>query len=424
MRSKTGINKTKQNREDLEAVKLTRTSPFTRRRFLRAASAAGAISTGLLAMRLHALQSNNAPAPASISDSGPDSLRAHAIAHNLLFGAAVVPSLLDVEGFAAGKSTDPYTLMFASQANILVAENAMKWGALRPSADKFDFTQADRMMRFAALAGQRVRGHNLCWHESVPAWLKTTANKDNARQILTQHIQTVAGHFRGQLHSWDVVNEAIHPPDGLPDGLRKTLWLDLIGPDYIELAFRTAAAADPQAKLTYNDYNIELDTPEQITKRDAVLALLRRFKAKGVPIQAVGVQSHLQATGPQPGKGLVDFIREAASMNLEVFITEMDVNTHAVPGDADAQDAAVAAVYRDYLRLVLAEANVPIALTWGLDSGHSWLNSPHGDQSKRPDGTPQRPLPFDQNFQPTPSFVALRQALDGAHPAAPHGSAS
>jgi endo-1,4-beta-xylanase len=209
-----------------------------------------------------------------------------------------------------------------------------------------------------------------------------------------------------------VVNEAINPPDGVPEGLRKTMWLDLIGPDYIELAFRTAAAADPQVKLTYNDYAIELDTPAQVAKRDAVLAMLRRFKAKGVPIHAVRVQSHLEATGPQPGKGLVAFIREAARMNLEVFITEMDVNTHAVVGGAEAQDAAVAAVYRDYLRLVLAEPNVPIALTWGFDSGHSWLNSPHGDQSKRADGTRERPLPFDDNLKPTPAFFAFRDAID------------
>ena len=394
-----------------EAMKLIRTSRLTRRAFLRTASAAGAIAAGLLPARLQALQAAGAP----IDDAGPNSLRSHAAARGLRFGSAVVPQLLDVDGFAAGATTDPYTRMIASQAGILVAENAMKWGGLRPAADKFDFTQADRMMRFASLAGQSVRGHNLCWHESIPAWLKTTANKDNARQILTEHIQTVAGHFRGKLQSWDVVNEAIDPKDGLPDGLRKTMWLDLIGPDYIELAFRTAAAADPNAKLTYNDYNIELDTPEQTAKRDAVLALLRRFKAKGVPIHALGVQSHLDATGPAAGAGLQHLIREAAKMGLEVFVTEMDVNTHAVVGDAAAQDAAVATVYRDYLRLVLAEPNVPIVLTWGLDSAHSWLNNSHGDQHRRPDGARERPLPFDDQRKPTPAFSAIRKALDSAH---------
>jgi endo-1,4-beta-xylanase len=395
----------------------TITSQVTRRQFCRGAAAIGslgAVPGGLLALA--------DTQPTVINITGAGSLRSHAAARGLFYGTAVDPALLDVDGVTAGKATDPYTQLFAAQADILVAENSMKWGGLRPAADKFDFAQGDRLIRFAGLNGQRVRGHNLCWHESIPPWLKATANKDNARQLLTQHIQVVAGHFRGQLHSWDVVNEALNPPDGLPDGLRKTMWLDLIGPDYLELAFRTAAAADPQAKLTYNDYGIELDTPDQILKRDALMALLRRFKSKGVPIHAVGLQSHLDATAPPAGKGLQDFIREAAKMNLEVFITEMDVNTHAVVGDAAAQDTAVAAVYRDYLRLMLAEPNVPVALTWGLSSAHSWLNDRHGSQSRRPDGTRERPLPFDDDLKPTPAFLALRGAIDAAHQSAGRNS--
>jgi endo-1,4-beta-xylanase len=387
-------------------MKSIRTSYLTRRHFCQTAAATGALSA--MPAPLRAMGSNRS----AINATGPASLRSHAAAHGLLYGAAVVPQLLDVDGVAAGSTTDPYTLLVAAQANILVAENAMKWGALRPAADKFDFTQADKLMRFAGLEGQRVRGHNLCWHESIPGWLKSTATKDNARQILTEHIQTVAGHFRGQLHSWDVVNEAINPPDGLPDGLRKTMWLDLIGPDYIELAFRTAAAADPQAKLTYNDYDIELDNPKQTAKRDAVLALLRRFKASGVPIHAVGVQSHLDASNELPGFGLLKFIREARKMDLDVYVTEMDVNTHGVVGGPKDQDSAVAAVYRDYLHMVLREPNVPIALTWGLTSSNSWLNHAHGSQSRRPDSARERPLPFDDDMKPTPAFLAIRHAID------------
>jgi endo-1,4-beta-xylanase len=306
--------------------------------------------------------------------------------------------------------------LVAEQANILVAENSMKWGALRPTADRFDFTQGDRLLRFAGIEGQRVRGHNLCWHQSIPAWVRSTASKDNARAILTHHIQVVAGHYRGQVHSWDVVNEAIYPLDGLPDGMRKTLWWDLIGPDYLELAFRTAAAADPEAKLTYNDYGIELDSPEDVKKREMVLELLKRFKAKGVPIHAVGVQSHLDATGSQPGQGLKDFIREAAKMDLEVYVTEMDVNTHAVVGGPEAQDRAVAAVFGSYLRLVLAEPNVPLTLTWGITSAHTWLNDAHADQRRRPDGTRERPLPFDDSMMPTSAFQALGEAIDRSRP--------
>lgn len=381
----------------------------TRREFLRKAAAVG-VGIGA-AGRLGALAGHMPLKPAWL---GAASLREHATARGLLFGAAVNPALLDLDGMAAGTSTDAYTLLFARQANLLVAENSMKWGALRPAADRFDFTQADRLMRFAALNGQKVRGHNLCWHESVPDWLKATATKENARKLLTEHIQTVAGHFKGRLHSWDVVNEAVNPPDGLADGLRKTLWLDLIGPEYLELAFRTAAAADPVARLTYNDYGIELDTPGQTAKRDAVMALLKRFRAKGVPIHAVGVQSHLDATGPVAGKGLRDFVRECAGMGLVVYVTEMDVNTHSVVGGAEAQDAAVAKVFGEYPRLMLAEPNVKAVLTWGLTSSNSWLNNQHGSQSRRPDGSRERPLPFDDAMQPVMAFFALRNAIDAS----------
>jgi len=385
-------------------------SHLTRRQFGSGALALGAAAA--LPGWLRA-QGNDAPS-ATENWTGPNSLRAHAAAHGLFYGAAVNPALLDVDGVAAGNTTDGYTLLIREQAGIVVAENAMKWAGLRPGPSIFDFTLADKLIRFAGLAGQRVRGHNLCWHEALPSWFKSAVNKTNARAHLVEHIQTVAGRYRGQIHSWDVVNEAINPEDGLPDGLRKTPWLELIGPDYLELAFRTAAASDPQAKLTYNDYDIELDTAKQSLKRDRVLELLRRFKVQGVPIHAVGVQSHLRADGPQPGAGLRSFIRETAKMGLEVFVTEMDVNTHSLAGGPEAQDAAVAQVYRDYLSLVLAEPNVPIALTWGITSAHSWLNQMSESWAKRPDGARQRPLPFDDDLKPTPAFLALRAALDSA----------
>jgi endo-1,4-beta-xylanase len=330
----------------------------------------------------------------------------------------VDPELLDVEGVAKGHSTDGYTHLLAAQAGILVPENAMKWQTLRPTADTFDFTQADRLMRFAKLTGKRVRGHNLCWHESLPLWFWGTANKENARQLLLEHIRVVAGYFRGQLHSWDVVNEAIEPADGRPDGLRATRWLELIGPDYIELAFRTAAEADPQAKLTYNDYAIETDSTWEARKRDQVLALLERLKASGTPIHAVGVQSHLDAAGPQPGAGLQSFIREAGKMGLEVYITEMDVNCRGMMGGVAERDAAVSQLYRNYLNLVLAEPNVPIALTWGITSAHAWMNQFDQRFERWPDFARQHPLPFDDDFNPMPAFLSLRGALDAAHPAA------
>jgi endo-1,4-beta-xylanase len=345
---------------------------------------------------------------------GPESLRAHAQARGLLYGAAVVTELLDVDGASAGKTADPYTQLVLSQANIVVAENAMKWHAMRPGPATFDFTQADRLMRFAQAANQKVRGHNLCWHEALPEWFQTTATKDNARQLLVNHIQAVAGRYRGQMHSWDVVNEAVLPKDGRADGLRKSPWLDLIGPGYIELAFQTAAAADPAARLTYNEYDIELDTPEQSEKRSYVLMLVRRLKARNIPIHAVGIQSHLQADGPAAAAGLRTFIRELKTLDLEVYLTELDVNSRRVEGGPAVQDEAVARVYEQYLGLVLPEPNVAAVLTWGITDAHTWLNTSKAEWVVRKDGARQRPLPFDDDLQPTPAFKAVRTAMDGA----------
>jgi endo-1,4-beta-xylanase len=332
---------------------------------------------------------------------GPQSLRAHAQARGLLVGCAVVPEKLSDES--------AYANTIAQQANLLVAENAMKWWPLRPAPDKYNFAPADAILTFANAHGQRMRGHNLCWHQALPDWFQSTATHTNARRLLTDHIQGVAGHFAGKLHSWDVVNEAIEVKDGRPDGLRKSPWLELVGPDYIEIAFRAARMADSTALLTYNDYGIELDTPDQEQKRAQVLALVTQLRLRGVPIHAVGVQSHLTAGEGAPGAGLRDFIREVGALDMQVFITELDVSDHKLTGTAAERDAAVAKLYGDYLNLVLAEPNVTALLTWGITDKYTWLNHQH----PRSDGQLQRCLPFDANYQPTPIFYAMRKAFDG-----------
>jgi endo-1,4-beta-xylanase len=369
---------------------------------------------------------------------GPGSLRSHAEAHGLLVGCAVVPERL--------QSDTQYAATVAAQANLLVAENAMKWGALRPAPDKFDFTGADRVLAFAQAHNQRLRGHNLCWHDSLPAWFAGTVTKENARDFLVDHIHTVAGHFAGKLHSWDVVNEAIDTASPRSDGLRQSPWLELAGDNYVELAFRTARQTDPAALLTYNDYGIELDTPKQVEKRNQVLALVKELHSNGGLIDAVGVQSHLHAGDDVKGTGLRDFVRELGKMNLQVFVTELDVNeqnyklatpnfltgtqSNPTPNSSESpapdsqsntvkasvdrflfgdRDAEVARIYREYLTMMLAEPNVRAVLTWGITDRSTWLN---GAKYARADGQPQRPLPLDPDYAPTPVFFAERDALD------------
>ena len=323
----------------------------------------GAAGTGEWLHAKHKGQLKNAIDP---NVTGANSLEAHAAVKGLAYGTAVNPLLLDVEGVANGHTEDGYTQLVMAQAGMLVDEFTTYWKWLRPSPDTFNFKNVDRLMRFAELTGKKARGHVLVWHYAMPGWFDKVANKQNARELLVNHIHTVVGHLKGRIDTWDVVNEAIEPMDGRADGLRKSTWLELIGPEYIEIAFRAAAEADPTAKLAYNDYGIETDLPRDAKKRDFVLALLERLKASGTPIHAVGVQSHLFAAMGQPGEGLQSFIREIAKMGLEVHISELDVSFMRMKVGAAGRDATVARVYRDYLNLVLAEPNVPLVLRGAL----------------------------------------------------------
>jgi len=328
-------------------------------------------------------------------------LKLREIAHTkgLFFGTAVSDSQLRRPDF---------TPLILDQCSTLVAENQMKWRATHPEQDRFDFNQADFFMNFAESHHIPARGHNLCWHEHNPAWLDSAITPQNAVSLLTTHIQTVVGRYKGRIHSWDVVNEAIKPSHHNPNGMVNSLWLQNIGEDYIELAFRTAAKTDPGAILTYNDYDIETDAPAQQAKREAVLAMLQRLLKKGVPVQALGVQSHLRTNeGTPTWNGLNKFLLEIEKLNLQVFVTELDVDDSAMPADIPERDRQVAELYRSYLENILRHNSVKAVLTWCLSDRDSWL------QNFRPrkDALPQRPLPFDAQLNPKPAFFALRDSL-------------
>ena len=350
------------------------------------------------------------PITAEPTITGSQSLKAQAHKRGLLAGCAVG---------AANLHEPDFTQVLIDQYSIVVPENALKFGPLRPSPTEYNFTDADALVNFAHDHKIKVRGHNFVWHEQLPTWFAATVTKDNAKQILTDHIHTVAGRYKGKIQSWDVVNEAINPPDGRPDGLRKSPWLELIGPEYLELAFRTARQADPHAKLTYNEYGIENEGESDQAKRAATIDLLKRLKAANAPIDALGIQSHINV-GESWGKGLRDLIDGAKALGLEVYLTELDVNDKNVKGtDAAGIDRVVAGVYTDYLSVALENKAVKSVLTWGLTDKHTWLTGFQRSQDKnsnQPPRPPQRPLPFDQDYKPAPAFFALRDAL--AH--APH----
>lgn len=220
----------------------------------------------------------------SDDDNGRASLSDRATAKGLLYGAAVTAHRIS--------SDTNFAACVARECNILVAENDLKWKALRPAPDQFDFSRSDRLLDFTQRHNMQFRGHTLVWHNGLPDWFEGIVTADNAEQFLRTHIQTVVSHYAGKMHSWDVVNESILPAHGRPHELRGTPWLRLLGERYIDIAFETAAQADPDAMLVYNDFGIDYDTPEEERKRTAVLELLSRLQSRGIPIHALGIQAY------------------------------------------------------------------------------------------------------------------------------------
>jgi endo-1,4-beta-xylanase len=336
------------------------------------------------------------------SDAASASLRDRAAAKGLLYGAAVETRGLQDADFAT---------TLANECSILVPENELKWRAVRPSPSQFNFRGSDRLADFARQNQMKFRGHTLVWHGSIPEWFKQQATRANAEQLLETHISTVVRRYAGKIHSWDVVNEAILPGNDGVNGLRDSLWHQLLGPSYIDIAFRAAAAADPNALLVYNDYGLEIDNADQNARRSETLRLLERLKSQGVPVQALGTQSHLWAGESRfNATKLREFFRDVASLGLKILITELDVVDRNLPRDIAQRDRGVADTYRAFLDAALDEPAVIAVLTWGLSDRRTWLSRAR----PRRDGASVRPLPFDAQMQPKPAYEAIGAAFDAA----------
>lgn len=340
----------------------------------------------------------------SLAAAGPTAFRNLAASRNLLWGAAVEPESMERDAaFAA---------LVRRHCAVLTPENAMKWDALRPTRDRFDFDRSDRVVALARAQGAAVHGHCLVWHEAMPAWLAPALNPRSAEAILTEHIRRVVGRYAGKVRSWDVVNEVVERNDRRPDGLRLSPWFRALGPDYIELAFRLAHEADPAARLAFADYGLEYDNVSwMVEKRGTTLALLRGLKRRGVPIHALAIQGHLEADQPAGfGAGLKRFLAEVAGLGLDIYVTELDVNDQKLAGDRAARDQAVADLYRRFLEAVLSEPAVKMVNTWGLSDRYTSKTS----MFPRADGEAVRPLPFDRDFFPKPAALAIQDVLGRA----------
>ena len=244
-----------------------------------------------------------------------------------------------------------------------------------------------------------------------PTWFGSVLTRENGRQYLTQHISTVMERYRGRVDSWDVVNEPVVPWSKREDGLYPGIWLNLLGPEYIDIAFHAAAVADPKALRVLNIYNVEQGSAEHEKGRRDNLRLLQGWVRRGVPIQAVGIESHLNASQPPGGASLIRFLDQVRSLGLQVLITELDVDDTEIVGDFRTRDAAVAKCYSDYLEQVMQAGHVNQSIFWTFSDKGNWLNPVHAAKFQRLDGAPHRPGLLDENLIKKPAYFAVADSM-------------
>ena len=310
-----------------------------------------------------------------------------------------------------------------SQFNTISPENVLKWERIHPQPKTYEFNLADKYVEFGQQNHMFVIGHNLVWHNQVPKWVfEDDKGKPLTRKVLLkrlqEHIKTVVGRYKGRINGWDVVNEVVDE-DGT---LRKSSWLKIIGPDYIEKAFEYAHKADPKAELYYNDYNLEIEA-----KRKGALGLVRNLKAKHVPITGVGLQDHFSldfASADQINATIDAF----SKLGMKVMITELDVGVLPRPTRQETADVSLRAAsnpklnpypdglpdslqqqlasrYADLFRTYASHCGVVTRVTlWGVSDKDSWKNN----WPVR--GRTDYPLLFDRSGEPKPAFNAVIEA--------------
>ncbi len=326
------------------------------------------------------------------------SLREQADGHGILVGTAVNPALFAEASYAS---------TLAREFNMVEPENAMKWAAIRPAQDQLNFGPGDKVVAFAQAHKMKVRGHCLLWSEHNPAWLtKGSFTAEQLSKLLQEHITAVMRHYSGNVFAWDVVNEAF-----LANGkIEPSIWYD--GPGiglagkgtaYIEQAFRWARTADSKALLFYNDY----DTEGLNAKSDAVYAMVKDFKKRGVPIDGVGIQAHIFNSDMKEISSLSANLARLTALGVQVHITEMDValplDTNGVLLDQKGL-ARQADIYRFFARACVQQPGCTAFQTWGFTDKYSWIPG----YTK---GAKGKALLFDQFYAPKPAYNALLEAL-------------
>jgi endo-1,4-beta-xylanase len=333
-------------------------------------------------------------APRALTAHPGSALREAAARAHRYIGAAVATYHFGDPGYrpAAARSFDSLT-----------PENEMKWGAVEPQPGAFHFDAGDALVAFATEHGMRVRGHTLVWHNQLAPWAKALSG-DELHAAMIRHIHGVAGHFRGHIAQWDVVNEAI--AEGESGALRESSPFTALGPTFIDDAFRAAHEADPEALLFYNDYDIEAPGS---AKSEAAYALVKRLKESGVPIHGVGFQMHVDPRHWPSGAEIRRTFERFAALGLAIEVTEMDVPIGEIPGTYEEKLARQKALTLDIVSACVAVPQCTGITVWGVTDRYSWLATPEWGRLRG--RLPHDPLPLDGDYAPKPMYWGIAEAF-------------
>ena len=343
-----------------------------------------------------------------IFTGSPQTLRQAALASHRLIGTAI----------RANKLTNATYTATAREFNYLTPENEMKWDALERNPGQFTFQNADRIVQFAQANYIQVKGHTLVWHSQIPQWVRALTTRDEALAALERHISEVVGHFKGKVHAWDVVNEAF--TDGNAPRLRGSDPNDvnsannangnngpdspfrrLIGVDHIDRAFTLAHAADPDAVLFYNDFNTEGTS----AKANAVFTMVQGMRQRGVPIDGVGLQMHINSTvdGQRSADQIRQNMKRLTDLGLQVVYSELDVS---LCGTADIATRRTQQKQRlsDVTKVCMDNPLCTAMTFWGMADSDSWRDSAcNGGRSE--------PLLFDTAYQHKDDYNGVFAAI-------------
>jgi endo-1,4-beta-xylanase len=313
-------------------------------------------------------------------------------------------------GSSGLKTNYLYQTTTKAQFNSLTSDYELKFNWIEPQQGQFNYADGDYIVSFAQLNHMRVHAHNLIWHIALPDWV-VNFNGDSLawENLFKTHIESEADHYKGEVASWDVVNEAIRDDDGTlrnqdvsaGDG---SIWRRHLGPDYIARAFRYAHEADPKALLFYNDYGQEWNG----VKLDSIIAMANNFKKRGIPISGLGMQMHIDIN--TSNDGITAALEKLASTGLLIHVSELDisVNPNNDPNivystDLQNQQAAKYQFIAETYRAVVPKVQQYGITTWEFSDADSWIPS----FFNRKDW----PLPFDNLYQKKPAFYGLLKGL-------------